>query len=1067
MGSQRQARLAGDRLSIASRPTRSARRLVLETLEQRRLLAVDPLVGGRMAVAAAQDNVAAAAFPSGLIGEYTFENVLPLPAPNPDALDRVPNSALGGPASDLVRRIRAASYDDAESQGSSAIGSRLGNAGRIIEPASGNEQFGFWLPRSMLTVAPSWSTLFWVNRADLDNLDIPFYVGTSDGFGGSGAETYILMNQDGLVSAHNYNGSGTLDADIVGSAPLSALDWHQIGLTFDGTSLALYLDGQLAGNDNAVSLGSLTASGNSVIVFGGIKTSSASSQRTRMLDGLLDQIEIYDRALLPGEVQGRYEAFAVPDPLLAISNFDDGTLQGWTKAEPFGGDLVVENTGGQPGGKLVSYDTSPGGGGLYAQAPTTYLGDLSGFAGVRWDEFLVNHGSHTISPTTVALRGGPNDTGYLFDSSLGPIGAWNERFVSFDAPGWRQASLFGSTGTDALADVLKNVTALYIAMDASNIATGNAEAAVDNVRLVRSAPPIAYSDFTTDLDGWTGQGTGVFSHSTTGGNPGGYARFLDNSGGGDTGWLAAPAKFLGDWSALDYGGVLAWHHRVVNAGGSPTLGNLQVRISGPGGQATYTGPLAQTAWSTITVPIDRNQWTLDSGGWDALLLNVASLQVTIEGVLNQASPGDTDGVDNVRLYLPAVPNAHPGGPYTVREGANLVLDASQSQSLSVGPLAYSWDVNGDGIFGDAVGVNPALTWPQLTALGFTGAPTSRSIRVRATDALGISGRSVAAPLTVLGRHIAASSIENQNVRSLNSAAAGTGATAGLSSPIGAVYDSIGNLYVSEFLGQRVSKIAPDGTKTVFAGVAQGVQTPTGLAIDAADNLYVANYLVDNIVKISPAGASTVLASAADGLTRPFDLAVDSLGNVFAVGIEAHTVWKIAAPHSVSVFGDATDGLFAPLSVAVDASNRVYVGDFLVGGIRRFTATHADTVFVPAGAVPAVTDLAFDPVTGQLYVAQYLGANRLSQVTPAGVVTTFAGAAQGVSLPFGVAVGYVPPAGAALAGFEDNASAAKTPAVAASPPASLAASSAATHDAAIESLYGRPAARRWRAALRQR
>src|SRR5262249_35005365 len=49
------------------------------------------------------------------------------------------------------------------------------------------------------------------------------------------------------------------------------------------------------------------------------------------------------------------------------------------------------------------------------------------------------------------------------------------------------------------------------------------------------------------------------------------------------------------------------------------------------------------------------------------------------------------------------------------------------------PLTYAWDLNGDGVFGDAAGVGPALTWAQLVALGVADGPYSNVVRVRVSD----------------------------------------------------------------------------------------------------------------------------------------------------------------------------------------------------------------------------------------------------------------------------------------------------------------------------------------------
>lgn len=94
------------------------------------------------------------------------------------------------------------------------------------------------------------------------------------------------------------------------------------------------------------------------------------------------------------------------------------------------------------------------------------------------------------------------------------------------------------------------------------------------------------------------------------------------------------------------------------------------------------------------------------------------------------------------------PTAHAGGPYVILEGASLTLDASASFDTDLDPLTYSWDVNGDGTFGDATGVNPTLTAAQLDALGANDGPQTFNVRVRVDDGFGHVVDSPATTLTV-------------------------------------------------------------------------------------------------------------------------------------------------------------------------------------------------------------------------------------------------------------------------------------------------------------------------------
>jgi uncharacterized delta-60 repeat protein len=81
------------------------------------------------------------------------------------------------------------------------------------------------------------------------------------------------------------------------------------------------------------------------------------------------------------------------------------------------------------------------------------------------------------------------------------------------------------------------------------------------------------------------------------------------------------------------------------------------------------------------------------------------------------------------------PVADAGGPYQIVEGGSLTLNATASSDENGDSLTYSWDVNGDGIFGDATGVAPTLSWSSLIGLGINDNGT-RNVTVRVSDGKG-------------------------------------------------------------------------------------------------------------------------------------------------------------------------------------------------------------------------------------------------------------------------------------------------------------------------------------------
>lgn len=261
-------------------------------------------------------------------------------------------------------------------------------------------------------------------------------------------------------------------------------------------------------------------------------------------------------------------------------------------------------------------------------------------------------------------------------------------------------------------------------------------------------------------------------------------------------------------------------------------------------------------------------------------------------------------------------------------------------------------------------------------------------------------------------------------------------------------DRAGNIFVSVTnpgFGTYIEKVTPDAVVTLFAGSvtqtggADGVGDAAGftmagsLTFDAAGVLYVADS--GHIRKISPLAEVTTLATTA--AISPAGLTLDASGNIYVTGNSAvveispaGAVTRIAGaaqtvPALAEVDGAGAAARFnLPAGIVVAPNGVIYVADYWGATIRKVTAAGGVTTLAGMPYVSGSTDgtgtaarftnpnaLALD-ASGNLYVS---GGNAIRKVTPAGVVTTFAGTdgVSGSADGLGSAASFNTPTGVAI------------------------------------------------------
>ncbi len=203
--------------------------------------------------------------------------------------------------------------------------------------------------------------------------------------------------------------------------------------------------------------------------------------------------------------------------------------------------------------------------------------------------------------------------------------------------------------------------------------------------------------------------------------------------------------------------------------------------------------------------------------------------------------------------------------------------------------------------------------------------------------------------------------------------------------------------------------------------------PNFLARDPAGNIYVTTTGNRTVRKITPGGVVSLLAGtegisgsddgvgAAAKFTHPAGIASDSTGTLYLADRFTYSIRRVTSTGTVTTIAGlsgtsgSSDGTASvarfnePTGVAIDANNDIYVTDRLNHTIRKITPAGVVTTFAGSAGTSGSTDgsggaarfsspagLAID-ASGNLYVGDS-GNSLIRKITPDGTVSTVAGIA---------------------------------------------------------------------------
>lgn len=265
---------------------------------------------------------------------------------------------------------------------------------------------------------------------------------------------------------------------------------------------------------------------------------------------------------------------------------------------------------------------------------------------------------------------------------------------------------------------------------------------------------------------------------------------------------------------------------------------------------------------------------------------------------------------------------------------------------------------------------------------------------------------------------------------------GTGTGASFYNPHSICVDPSWNFYVADRDNHKIRKISPTGVVTTFAGsgtsgsvdgtgTGASFKYPEALCADSAGNIYVADTYNHKIRKISPLGAVTTFAGTgfagsangtgtAASFTSPTGVCADSVGNLYVV--ENNKIRMITPAGVVSNFAGtgfygSLDGpgssatFFSIVGICIDEVGNLYVADRQNHKIRKVTPAGVVSTYAGAGTPGSVDGPSLSAtfnlpvsvctdVMGNIYVTEVGGQHKIRKISTAGVVSTIAGSGTG-------------------------------------------------------------------------
>jgi streptogramin lyase len=428
-------------------------------------------------------------------------------------------------------------------------------------------------------------------------------------------------------------------------------------------------------------------------------------------------------------------------------------------------------------------------------------------------------------------------------------------------------------------------------------------------------------------------------------------------------------------------------------------------IDATGSDARFSSPAGVAADSS------GNVYVADTGNNTIRKVTAAGAVTTLAG--SQLNNGSRDGTGRAALF------STPTGMAVDSAGNVYVADVDNDTIRKITPAGVVTTIGGAaGIIGstDGTGSGALFNTPHAVAVDNAG-------NIYVADTFNNTIRKGVPASGGAAQTASTSSVEGTGTDSSGSTGSTQTGTTGSSGGTGSTGSTqTGTTGSSGSTGTTGATGSSSGT-----GSAILFRYPTSVVKDSAGNLYVADASNNIIQKVTSGGLVSTLTGASglagmqDGsgtsalFNQPNGIALDSAGNVYVADTGNATIRKVTSTGVVTtvagtpsnrgnVDGTGTAAQFNyPLGIAVDSSGSLYVADAYTNTIRKITPAGVATTFAGAALIRGDADgagsaaqfnypsgVAVD-TAGNVYVADTYN-DTIRKITAAGAVSTLAGSA---------------------------------------------------------------------------